>query len=49
MVSSRTTSALGLLEARPPRTPTQCISLVAAADAGIANDQIEVLVESGDC
>ena len=42
VVSSRTTSALALLEARPPRTPWQCISVVVAADAGIANDRMEL-------
>ena len=40
---------LALLEARSPRTPSQRILLVALADAGIANDLPEVLVESGDC
>ena len=45
VMSSQTASALALLEASSPRTSSQRISLVAAADAGIANDRPEVLVE----
>ena len=48
-MSSQTASALALLEARPPSTRSQRISPVAAADAGIANDRPEVLVESREC